>query len=290
MRPGAGRGRIWKTGRGAQTASPVRGSAVIEMSRHVEGIVIRDDESVDGLLRNKIRVIQAAKGYRVSEDALFLTAFARPRPNKLILDIGSGCGVIAFGLIRREPSAKVVGLEIQRTLADRARRAARLNRMEHRVLMVQGDLRDADDFLRPETFDMAVSNPPYYAAGSGRVSAQTEKAVARHQIMMPPEDLLRVAGRTLKPNGRLCLIYPSNRFGQLSRTMKDSGFSPARVLWIHPREGANSSLVCVEARQEEGSLPRSDETFILYDASGARTHEAEAILSGERDFIQGTNR
>ena len=77
-------------------------------------------ESVDGLLRNKIRVIQALRGHRVSEDALILAWFVNPRPGEFILDAGTGCGVIAFALAVKEPTVEVVGVEIQPALADRA--------------------------------------------------------------------------------------------------------------------------------------------------------------------------
>ncbi|MFH0824089.1 MAG: hypothetical protein V2B18_15165, partial [Pseudomonadota bacterium] len=66
-----------------------------------------DDESIDGLFRNKIKVVQSRRGYRVSEDSLIVTWFVRPGANDLILDAGTGCGVIAFGLAAKWPGVKV---------------------------------------------------------------------------------------------------------------------------------------------------------------------------------------
>ena len=104
-------------------------------------------ESINGLFRNKVRVIQARRGYRVSEDAIILTWFARPNPGRLILDAGTGCGVIAFGLAVGNPSVRVLGLEIQERLADRAGRGVKLNGLENQVLVVRGDVRNADRFF-----------------------------------------------------------------------------------------------------------------------------------------------
>ena len=50
------------------------------------------DESVNGLFGNKVQVIQATRGYRVSEDALILAWFSSPREREFILDAGTGCG------------------------------------------------------------------------------------------------------------------------------------------------------------------------------------------------------
>jgi tRNA1Val (adenine37-N6)-methyltransferase len=238
-------------------------------------------ESIDGLFKNKLKVIQAVRGYRVSEDALFLTWFVRPRPGELILDAGTGCGVIAFGLAVKESSIKVVGLEIQEGLVDRAARGTRLNRLESRVSIVRGDLRLASRYFRHRIFDAVVSNPPYYEPGRGRVNLEHEKALARHQLMMPLVELCRTAGQLLRSEGRLSLIYPADRVDQVDSAFKDAGFKPSRMLWIHPREGAPPSLVCVEAVPSEHDQTLIEARLLIYDGAGARTREAEAILAGE---------
>jgi tRNA1Val (adenine37-N6)-methyltransferase len=239
------------------------------------------DESVNGLFRNKVRVIQSVRGYRVSEDALILTWFVRPRAGEFILDAGTGCGVIAFGLAARQPSVFVLGLEIQQAVADRARRGVVLNNLQSCVTIVQGDVRHADVFLRPGQFDAVVSNPPYHEPGRGRISLHEEKAVSRHQLMMPLGDLFRVSRSLLKPTGRLCLIYPAAAAGRIREGMKEAGFKPACMLWIHPYESADPCLLCVEARLEPWVHQTKSHTLVLYDRPGRRTMDAETILAGE---------
>ncbi len=245
------------------------------------------DESVNGLFRNKVRVIQSVRGYRVSEDALILTWFVRARAGELILDAGTGCGVIAFGLAAREPSVFVVGLEIQQAVADRARRGVLLNNLDSRVTIVRGDVRYADFFLRPGQFDAVVSNPPYHEPGRGRISLQEEKAVSRHQLMMPLGDLFRVAKTLLKPEGRLCLIYPAAAADRIREAMKGAGFKPACMLWIHPYEAAEPCLLCVEARSEPWALQTREHSLVLYDGPGRRTQDAQTILAGEEVTLPG---
>lgn len=238
-------------------------------------------ESVNGLFRNKVRVIQAVRGYRVSEDAVILTWFARPRPGDLVLDAGTGCGVIAFGLAKKEPLCRVVGVEIQEGPAGRAGRGVRLNHLEDRVAVVRGDVRHADLFFHHKSFDLAVSNPPYHEPGRGRISALHEKALSRHQLMMPLQDLFRVAGALLKSSGRFSMIYPASGMGCITEVMKDTGFEPARMLWIHPHERADAGLVCVEARPRSSGAELLEERLVLYRGPGERTPEAESIMAGE---------
>ncbi|MGC8603467.1 MAG: tRNA1(Val) (adenine(37)-N6)-methyltransferase, partial [Desulfomonilaceae bacterium] len=223
----------------------------------------------------------ASKGYRVSEDAIILTWFAKPNKEDFILDAGAGCGVIAFGLTIKNPAVKVVGLEIQEGLVGRAQRGVELNNLVSEVFMLRGDLRNADLFIRPSVFDMVVSNPPYYESGSGRVSLLSEKALSRHQIMMPLADLFSVSFRLLKYNGKLCLIYPANGSHQLDRVATLSGLKINRRLWIHTHKASVPVLVCVEALKCDYKKELSEERLYLYHSNGIRTPQAEAILAGE---------
>ena len=248
-------------------------------------ISARDDESIDGLLRNQIRVIQARKGYRVSEDALVLAWFVCPEANELILDAGTGCGVIAFALAVTEPTVHVLGVEIQSGLADRAGRGRLINSLEARVSIVRGDVRQADTFCRPAMFDCVVSNPPFHEYGRGRINPSEEKALARHQLMLPLVELFRVSRRLLNLSGRVCVIYPATGITQLQKAMKDAGFEPSRMLWIHTRSRTVAGLVCLEAKPAEMKPPLTEGSLWIYDENGCRTPEAEAILSGEQ-FIQ----
>lgn len=241
------------------------------------------DESVNGLFRNKVQVIQATRGYRASEDALILTWFVRIRPGELVLDVGTGSGAIAFGLAMREQTSAVVGLELQALLADRARRGALLNGLESRVSIVRGDARTADRFFRPGRFDVMVCNPPYHTPGRGVVNRTEEKAIARHQLMLPTGDLFRVAGALLRRSGRLALIYPARRVNEVKKPMRDAGLAPSRMLWIQARKGQPSGLVCVEARKGADFRSPEEESLVLYDDSGRRTPDAAAVLNGD-DF------
>ncbi len=239
-----------------------------------------ESETIDGVFRNKVRVIQALKGYRVSEDAILLTWFTRVNNNNTVLDAGAGNGVIAFGLARKNKTVTCVGMEIQSAPVLRAKRGTFINNLEDRVFIVRGDVRQADRFLKTSSFDVVVSNPPYHEYGRGRINELSEKALSRHQIMMPVTDLLSVSSKLLRPDGHLSLIYPASGIDLIRKKASDTGFRISRVLWIYPRVNANPSLICFEAILTKAKVELVETRIELYGPDGARTSQAEAILSG----------
>jgi tRNA1(Val) A37 N6-methylase TrmN6 len=108
-----------------------------------------------------------------------------------------------------------------------------------------------------------------------------EKALSRHQLMMPLEDLFSISMKILKHSGRLSLIYPASRMDKIQMTMQESGFKPSRVLWIHAWEGAEAGLVCLEARAGAGPIHAAQDSLFVYRAPGLRTRAVETILAGD---------
>ena len=76
--------------------------------------------TVDTLYRERVTLLQPARGYRASLDPVLLAAFVRP-PFGRFADIGCGTGAVAFSLADRDPGASGVAIELQPRLAALAR-------------------------------------------------------------------------------------------------------------------------------------------------------------------------
>lgn len=85
-------------------------------------------------------------------------AKATPRP--AIVDLGTGCGIVAIVLAKLCPDAEVTAVDV----SPAALTVARTNAERHgvRVRFLQGDWYAP---LGEERFDLIVSNPPYVVAG-----------------------------------------------------------------------------------------------------------------------------
>jgi tRNA1Val (adenine37-N6)-methyltransferase len=207
-------------------------------------IELRPGETLDEFLDGRLRLIQPAKGYRFSIDAVLLARFATVKPREVIVDLGAGCGIISLLLLLEKPVAYVLALEIQKELAAQAVRNAALNGVKDRMGVVLADFRRAP--FRKPIADGVVCNPPYRRPGSGRVNPDPQRAIARHEITASLNDILGGASAVLKPKGRLAVIYPAGRLADLLVRMRAFDFEPKRVQMVHPSMGEDSKLVLVE--------------------------------------------
>ena len=205
---------------------------------------LRPDEILDEFLDGRLRLIQSARGYRFSIDAVLLSQFVTIKPGDVVVDLGAGCGIISLILLLEKPVGYVIALEIQKHLVDQAVRNAALNGFMDRMGVLLGDLRQVP--LGRSIADVVVCNPPYRRPGSGRVNPDFERAIARHEIMASLNDILSAANSVLKPKGRVAVIYPAGRLVDLIVRMRAFDFEPKRMQVVYPSMEEESKLVLVE--------------------------------------------
>jgi tRNA1Val (adenine37-N6)-methyltransferase len=202
------------------------------------------EETIDGLLDGRLQLIQSREGYRFSVDALFLAEFATVKPGDFLVDLGTGCGVIPLILLLTTPLRQALGIEIQRDLACQASRNACLNGLSRKMKILQADIRHPP--LSPRTADIVICNPPYRKADSGRINPNTSRAVARHEILVSLEDLLKTARYLMRIKGRFAIIFPAERLTDLLSCSRRFRLEPKRVQVVYPDLYSSSKLVLVE--------------------------------------------
>jgi tRNA1Val (adenine37-N6)-methyltransferase len=152
--------------------------------------LLSSDETLDSFFNGGLRVIQKKRGYRFSADAVLLSQFIRIRKDERAIDLGTGCGILPLLLSQTTKALSLVGVEIQKELAECAKKNVLLNHLEHRISMLHHDFRELKKIYPPGSFGVVFSNPPYRKYRTGRVNPSMEKAIARHEIKGSLEDLL----------------------------------------------------------------------------------------------------
>ena len=198
-----------------------------------------------------------------------LANLTRIKKNDRIIDLGTGCGVIPLVLaFRSKTDRKITGVEIQPELAGLAKKNVIQNNFGNQIEILEADFRQVPSLFAPESFDLAISNPPYRKAGTGRMNPDIQKAIARHEIAAKVDDVFAASANLLKDGGRIALIYPAERLAGLVRSALDFGFSPKRLTVIYSFPHGHSRLVHLECRKGGGEELRIEEPFYIYDSNG----------------------
>ncbi len=238
------------------------------------------DETLDALFQGKLKIIQRKRGYRFSIDAVLLAHFVEIGGGEKIVDLGAGSGVIPLILARLHPSVRVVGLELQEAMVQRAQRSVDLNRLGEKVKILQGDVCSIKEIFSPRSFAAVVCNPPYRGPASGRINPDPEKRIARHEVQGRLLDFIRAGSYLLQQGGRMALIYPASRMLDLLQTMRGGGIEPKRLRLVHSFEEDMATLVLAEGVKGSGSELKVMPPLVVYTKERKYTPEMEAILEG----------
>ncbi len=238
---------------------------MIAKSRGLKRPRLFADETPDDLLHGELKLIQRRKGYRYSVDALLLADFVLPgiKSGHKIMDLGAGSGVISLILAQRARPAEVVAVEIQKSLAVMARRNVALNRLEGRVKILNLDARKLRQKFPAQSFDLIVSNPPFRKVGTGLLSPNRERALARYELKLTMPELISICDHRLKPKGRLALIYPFERLQELVAALEKTSLRPGRLKFaFHKKGDPVPILFCLEAVKTRQALKLEPPWFI----------------------------
>ena len=237
-------------------------------------------ETIEELIPGRLRIIQAQNGYRYSIDPFLLLSFLHIADASLVIDLGSGAGVLPLLLAGKKKAEKVVGLELQANLAERSRRSVALNGLQEQIDIVQGDVRALPGELAPGSFDVVVTNPPYRIPTSGRLASGDERSLARHELAGGLLDFLQAACFLLKPGGRFYVVYLAERLPELMAKMRGCRLEPKRLRMVHSREGEEARLILVEGRKNGKPGLVVEPPLVVYAGEG-RDYSAEVLAMYE---------
>ena len=234
--------------------------------------------TTDSFFNGRLTVNQEKTGYRFSLDAVIVAGAVQPKPGQAVLDLGTGCGIIALVLAFRHPSVRVVAIEIQPQLAALAQTNVAQNNLENRVTVVEGDMRQLHARSLGRSMDWVVCNPPYRRTNSGRINPQMQKALARHEINIDLAGLVQSAHRLLRSGGQFVTIYPAQRTVDLLAVMRREGIEPKSLQSIQSRPAEAARLVWV--RGAKGGRPglAIQRPLVIYDHKGEYTEDMARVL------------
>jgi tRNA1(Val) A37 N6-methylase TrmN6 len=137
---------------------------------------LNNNEKIEDLGDKGLKIIQASDSYRFSVDSILLLNFIRLKNYEKIIDLGTGSGIIPLLLFGKKKGLSIYGIEIQKYLADMARRSVELNKLQDDITIIQEDFRNLKNIFKNQQFDVVVSNPPYVSMGQGKINPSSSRS------------------------------------------------------------------------------------------------------------------
>jgi len=216
--------------------------------------VLLADERIDELHRNQYKIIQNAKKFCFGMDAVLLSGFAKIKMGEVVLDLGTGTGIIPILLEAKTEGKHFTGLEIQEDSANMARRSVAMNKLNDKIDIVIGDIKEASKLFGAASFDVVTSNPPYMNDHHGLTNPDLPKAIARHEILCTLEDVIREASKVLKPGGRFFMVHRPFRLVEIINTLTAYKLEPKRMKMVHPFADKEPNMVLIECTKGGRSM------------------------------------
>lgn len=199
-----------------------------------------------------------------STDSFALGYFAHPKHSGCVCDLGCGTGLLGTLLLARDSSLQIHNVEIQKAALDLARKTFEDNGWQGEF--VCGDFRDTNALPKAGSMDYAISNPPYFRAGSGISASDVSRQTAREETNCTLADICAAAQRALRFGGCFALVYKPERLTDLLGELRTHALEPKRLRFVQSRADVSPSLVLIEARRG-GKPGLTIEPPLLIDSS-----------------------
>lgn len=184
---------------------------------------------------------------KIGTDSVLLSSVAPIEGGESMLDIGTGCGVIAFCMADKlrhtaVPPTQILGIDIDKLSIEEANENLS-NFPAINNLSIAFDEKSMQELAKITcaSFDLIVTNPPYFGASLKPASPALEKSKHRDNNLSF-SDLMDCVLTLLKPNGLFYLILPPSELEEWME-LTGKGLFLNHYCLIYPKKGKPANRI-----------------------------------------------
>ncbi len=209
---------------------------------------------------------------KVGTDGVLLGAWAPIRGATRILDVGTGCGIVALMLAQRtaEIESYIAAIEIDHEAATQAFENFEASPWPNRLPQSSGEVHlSLKQFFscqesRQSKIDLAVCNPPFFSASSP--ASDEPRNVARHCGSLSRELLFQQTRMLLAETGRLCLVLPFEQADETMELSQSTGFRLLSRVDVRPNPQSEAKRVLLEFGPQADCNPPTKMELVIETA------------------------
>lgn len=193
---------------------------------------LKDNEVIDELNINNLKIIQDNSGFKYGTDAVILSKFANIKKNGKVLDLCTGGGIVPIIISGLKDAKKIVGVEYFPHVADMAKRSVELNNLGEKIEILNKDVKDYKEYIDAYSFDNVTVNPPYKVIDTGLKNDNSYKTCARHEVLLDLADCVKASEYALKFGGKLTMVNRIDRLSDVFYEFKINKIEPKRICFV----------------------------------------------------------
>ncbi len=193
-------------------------------------------------------IYQDNDNFKFSLDSILLAEFVEvDKRIKKVVDFCSGNAPVPL-ILSTKMDTKYVGVEIQKSIYDLACRSIKENKLENKIEVINDSIKNISKYVGDESVDIVTCNPPYfkYDKDTSLTNLSKEKAIARHEIEMDLEDIMKSARYVLKNKGILYLVHRCDRLEEILNVLSKYSFSTKKLQFVYTGD-ENAKMVLIKA-------------------------------------------
>lgn len=227
-------------------------------------------------------IYQDTDMFNFSLDSVLLPNFVTiNKKTKNIMDIGCGNAPIPL-ILSTKTAAKITGVEIQKDSYDLAVESVKVNNLEDQINIVNADINELYKELESDSIDTITCNPPYFKyKETSNLNDSDYKTIARHELKLDIERLLKVARKLLKNNGNIAIVHRPERLIEIIELMRKNNIEPKKVQFVYPGKDKEANILLIEGVKNGNPGLKILSPIYSHDENGEYTDQIKEYFEGK---------
>ena len=243
-------------------------------------IELKENERIDELEFKNLKIIQNKEGFCFGIDSVLLADFAKNiKKGANVLDLGTGTGIISILLCGKTDLNNIIGVEVQKEVAEMANRSIKLNNLENKFKVLNDNILNLKNIYDNQSFDVIVTNPPYKKKNTGIINENNKKIISRHEITASLEDFIKVSSELLKDKGELYMVHRPERLVDIFNIMRENKIEPKVLRMVFSNTKKEPKLILIKGVKNAKSFLKIENNLYIYDKNGNYTDDILKIYN-----------
>jgi len=224
-------------------------------------------------------IMQDTDMFNFSLDSVLLPNFVTINKNvQNILDIGCGNAPIPL-ILSTKTDAHIIGVEIQKEVFDLGLESIKINNLEDKINIINADINELYKELDTESFDVITCNPPFFKVKENSNLNESEyKTIARHEVKLNLDDIMKISRKLLKNNGVLGLVHRPERLVDIIDTMRKNNIEPKKIRLVYPKKDKEANILLIEGTKNGNPGLKILPPLYSHDEDGSYTEEIQKFF------------